>query len=181
MSARVWQAKRVLAGPEFAAVARDVPLLLADYSYCLVGGLAVGFHANPPVTVDIDILVCADADGLRNIAYSVTEWRVQPLWFMSRQKGLPRSGVKLIRNVDYSAQVDLIATGKDDFLRSVVEHSRKVNVADKVMFPVCTVEDLIVMKVLVGRDKDMEDVSELYDVCAGLDKGYIERLIDELR
>ena len=57
MKERVYTLKRILESKEFRWTVGQVKEALGGRAYCLVGGLAVAYHANPPGTVDADFLV----------------------------------------------------------------------------------------------------------------------------
>lgn len=180
---RQWKAKQILATPEFAQATSSAREMLAGLRYCLIGGLAVGYHVNPPVTIDIDLLVLgteAQIVAQLDRQPESEHWLRHRLWLPNKLRGLPRRGLHLIRKDGYEAEVDLLATGEDKFLRSVVEHAREVEVHQGLNFPVCTAEDIIIMKSLVGRDKDMDDISQLYRSKSNLDLEYINRQLEEL-
>ncbi len=177
MSKRQWQAKQILSSVEFDATSKVIKRLLAGLDYCLIGGLAVGHYVNPPVTVDVDVLVDADQDALDRIAANTnTLWH--SLVFHSQLKGLPRYGVAISHK---DGEIDLISTGSDEYLVRVVKNSKAVLVAPKVKMPVISAEDLVVMKTLVGRDKDSDDVDELRFKVKNLNTEYIEKQLEELQ
>ena len=184
MSDRLWVNKEVLLGDVFKSVVREViNPMRTRFSMALIGGLAVAHYANPPATVDIDLLV--DVESVDPLAHELEvfleTWEVRPLWFSHSQKGLPRRGLRLARK-DPAADVDFIVTGKDSYLKQAVQKSRVVFVQPGIDIPVICAEDLIVMKALVGRDKDLSDIDALYSALKGkLDVKYIENWIESLR
>jgi hypothetical protein len=79
-----------------------------------------------------------------------------------------------------SFDVDLILAGDDRYLSDVVAHATLEEVQKGFKIPVATSEDLVVMKTLVGREKDIEDVLAIQETTANLDEEYIDRKLDEL-
>lgn len=176
---RIWHGKQILLTKEFAETVRVVGGALTEkgISYALVGGLATAYHANPVVTVDVDFLVDDDRSRIESAVRGLG--RLFPLRFMGRTQGLPRAGVRLVMS-DVSSEVDLISASDDLFLMSTVESAKTVKIGE-VLCPVITAENLIVMKTLVGRDKDLEDVFEIRKVLGDkLDETYIEKTLSRL-
>ncbi len=152
------------------------------YPCCLVGGLAVTHHANPPSTMDVDILVDCIKEDAQALINSFERWEARPLWFPGRQKGIPQHGLQLRSEIPgFPAEIDLLFAGTDKYLKSVVARAVKAFFQDGgVEFRVITAEDLVVMKSLVGRDKDMADIQELYNTVKGLDVEYVNKQIDRM-
>ena len=182
MSARQWKAKDVLLSDDFnkAAAYLAFELRNAGLDFCLVGGLAVGVYANPPVTVDIDLLLKCSTDDLEEFRHSLKGFMSHALRFGGRLKGMPKYGVKFTQDKPLHCDADLIVAGDDKFLQSVVRRAITANVSPHLSLPVITVEDLVVMKSLVGRDKDLEDVQALQAACPKMDMTYVGRMLERL-
>jgi len=180
MTERKWARKGFIQTAGFREVARVVGAELTGYDYALIGGLAVSYYINPPVTIDTDFLVEAEFEELQKTTITPLErkgWRVGLLRFTSIRKGFPRKGYQLKKG---KLIVDLIVTGKDEYLQGVVRNAFLSSVGGQEM-KVVRPDDLVVIKSLVGRDKDLDDVAELSRVLgAKLDWGYIDRKIQEL-
>jgi len=147
----------------------------------LIGGLAVAYYVNPPVTVDVDFLVFATTKEISEYAQGLTGWGQGPLMFTSRTKGMPKGGVRLSKVTPPEAEVDLISCGSDEYLQSVVLNSPLVEVQPGFTIKVIRPEDLVVMKTLVGRDKDIDDTVEIMSKLRGkIDETYIETVLEQL-
>lgn len=166
-----------LHSPEFKASAKAVLCAFGQNDIALIGGLAVAYHANPPVTVDADFLVlgtCGD------ILEQVEEW-FSPPWQVSTLafKGeIPEHCVRVERKG--GAAIDFLPTGRNAYLRSVVERAAEVDIGGT-RIPVALVEDVIVLKTIAGRYKDIEDIAVL-GVKLGdkIDRAYIRRVLSGL-
>lgn len=192
MSERRWLRSQILGTPQFAEFAAAVAKFIGkQYRTCLVGGLAVAYHANPPVTVDVDFLVEADMADLDRAAwhFESSGWERIPIRFPVRSPGFPQFGVNLrndnLENSEHSewkaAEIDLIATGSDRFLKSIVANAMLCEVQKGLSIRVAKPEDLIVMKTLVGREKDLDDVAAIQRKLKGkLDTEYIDSMLNEL-
>jgi predicted nucleotidyltransferase len=179
MSERRWARKQVLQSADFAATCREIKRLLKGFEYCLVGGLAVSVYANPPVTVDVDILVVAAVTDLRLLFSRFGKaWTSSSLWFPSRRSGVPTGGLNVSRENPH-VDVDLLATGSDSFLVNAVRDARNTKLQTNLWMPVILPEDLVIMKSLVGRDKDIDDVVAI-SRSMKLDLSYVDMKINEL-
>ncbi len=182
MRARKYARTKILQSKQFIETARLISGLLHKRCWALIGGLAVAHHANPPVTVDVDILVddnaiCADA---LTEALLRRGWRKHPLYFPSRLKGLPKNGIAFEKGRRPIVMIDVLFTGKDKFLTGAVKNSDSMKV-DGFSIPVIGAEDLIIMKSLANRDKDHDDIAEIYRAIGDrLDDSYISRTLEDL-
>jgi hypothetical protein len=191
MSERQYLRSQLLKSKDFIEVVREVDSILGDtFPMCLIGGLAVGYYSNPPVTVDIDFLVDATMEDLDRVAWHFEGrgWERSVLRFTHQRPGFPKRGIELHRiDPDFSTKavsiqdVDLISTGGDVYLTSVVARAVEVEVDKDLVISVVTPEDLIVIKSLVGRDKDLEDIAVMERALKKtLDYDYIERMLAQL-
>lgn len=177
MSERVWARKQYLATADFRQVCEEAKKAMEGHSYCLIGGLAVAYHVNPPVTMDVDFLF----DGEIEEAKFSREWTVAPLLFPTRQPGYPRRGANFRRKNPPNHVVDLLEAGTDRFLLGVLSRAVPATIQRGLRVPVITPEDLIVMKTLAGRDKDVEDIAEIeHGMGDKLDYEYIRKAVDRL-
>lgn len=167
----------ILTSPGFRRMLPHVKKQLVDTRYCLVGGLAVAYHVNPPVTEDMDFLFRggdAETITLRD-RLRQAGWKVSVEAVPTVGPGLPLLVVRgrLVAGSEVWL-VDFIPTHGDRFLDQVVARGVPVKFG-RTTIPVATAEDLIIMKSLAGREKDMEDIreieSKLWDV---LDREYLD-------
>jgi predicted nucleotidyltransferase len=144
--------------------------------YMVIGGLANAVWGEPRATLDIDVTITAEtSDTLRVVAALESEFRVltsDPESFVEETRVLPlesRSGVR----------VDLIF-GLLPFEREAVARARPVEVAGgKIRF--CTPEDLILLKIISRRERDLADVQGIVRRrFRALDLDYLEPRIEEL-
>jgi hypothetical protein len=130
------------------------------------GAQAVVAHGRPRLTADVDVAV--DSGGLSARALAAL---LEPAGFTLRFP-LPDDRAETARllplvHVASSIPVDLVITGPglDDEL---LERARLVDLGGAIV-PVISAEDLVAMKVLAGRRKDLEDV-----------RGVLAEKLDEL-
>ena len=184
MSERKWARQQYLSSADFRETIEEFRPLLDTFPYALIGGLAVSYYVNPPVTVDVDFLIEAEPaemlDAVRS--FKAKGWSVGKMFFTDNRKGFPKNGLSLRREfkAPYSI-VDFLVTGKDEYLISVVERAEQVEVQRGVPLSVIKVEDLMILKSLAGREKDIEDVIVLTSELEGrFDEEYVNTKIREL-
>ena len=136
--------------------------LLAEFvrsavRFALVGGYAVGHHAKPRATKDLDLLVSGTAANLARVAEALERF------------GAPRAVVDAARNM---GQADVVYMGVEpvrvDIMRSadgidteqVIGRAERLTVGD-LEIPVLALDDLIANKRAAGRARDLADVEML--------------------
>jgi hypothetical protein len=144
--------------------------------YMIIGGLANAVWGEPRATLDIDATISADTSDANRIASLLGEdFRSlvsDPQAFAEETRVLPlesRAGIR----------IDLIF-GLLPFERDAIERAKPVPVADQeIRF--CTPEDLILLKIISKRDRDLTDVQGiLRRRFPELDLEYLEPRIEEL-
>jgi hypothetical protein len=134
--------------------------LLAEFaqenvSYAVIGGYAVGHHAKPRATKDLDLLVSPSGDNLERVARALERFGAAPnVVAAARQLGVTEViylGVAPVR-------IDILrsADGIDD-VDSILAKAVRSLVGDLVV-PVISLEDLITNKRAAGRQQDLADV-----------------------
>ncbi len=140
----------------------DFKDLLAEFArsavrYAVVGGYAVGYHAKPRATKDLDLLVSGQGDNLERVAGALTAF------------GAPEHVIEAARNQQPSEIVYLgVPPVRIDILRSAdgigsEEAIRRAEVAviADLSIPVIALDDLIANKLAAGRPQDVADAALL--------------------
>lgn len=183
MASRKYARKNILQSGQFLITVADVAQTIdLKTAWALIGGLAISHYANPPVTIDIDILVDEEAIELDEFTEMMENcgWKSRPLFFPNNMRGMPKTGTAFKRGHP-PVIVDALFTGSDKFLRGAIKRSRQINLATGLSIPVLNPEDLIIMKSMTGREKDHEDVADMYEVMGdALDTKYIRRTLERL-
>ena len=124
----------------------------AGVPYMVIGGIANLIWGEPRATVDIDVTVLVPADRVDAFIASVgREYQVlvdDPAAFVRDTRVLPvaaRSGVR----------IDLVF-GLLPFEEEAVRRAASVDAAGRSV-RVCTAEDLILMKIISQRQRDLDD------------------------
>lgn len=166
-----------LKSPEFKTMAKKVLNAFGRDRVALVGGLAVSYYANPPVTMDADFLVlgsCGDA------MEGAEEWFASPQWQIDIMKfdgSVPEHCIRVACNKPPMI-VDLLTTGRVPYLKSIVARAVEVEVQTGLRVPIAQVEDVIVMKTIARRDKDLADIGALgVKLGKKIDQQYIQRIL----
>ena len=142
----------------------------------LVGGVAVSLWGEARATLDVDWSVWVEPEDLERTITALCE-RVpaspsQPLEFVRRTRVLPVTTVQGVR-------ADIIFAALP-WEKQVISRSHTKLVAGKSV-SVVSVEDLILMKIISERQKDIEDARRLLRrYRTSLDRDYLEPLLREL-
>jgi predicted nucleotidyltransferase len=136
--------------------------LLAEFvrsgvRFVVVGGYAVGHHAKPRATKDLDVLVSGSGDNLARVAEALDRF------------GAPASVVQAARQM---GPTDIVYMGVEpvrvDVLRSadgvdteqVIARAQTLTL-DDLAIPIIALDDLIANKRASGRARDLADVELL--------------------
>jgi len=148
----------------------------ARVPYMVIGGIANIVWGEPRATLDIDVTVLVEAGGMAAfIDLARAEYRVlveHPLEFIRDTRVLPvedRTGVR----------VDLVF-GLLPFEEEAVRRAVGVEIAGRSV-RVCTAEDLILMKIISDRPRDVADARAIAERRReSLDRDYLEPRIVEM-
>jgi hypothetical protein len=148
----------------------------AQISAMVIGGVASSFLGRPRMTQDIDALAIlpenkwdAAIEAARNFGIAP---RIDQAVDFAR-----RSRVLLLKHTQSDIAIDVILGGLP-FEQEAVDRARAHRVGDiTVRLP--RVEDLIIMKVIAHRDKDMQDVEGLLDAHPEVNFDEIRQYVSE--
>lgn len=136
--------------------------LLAEFvrskvEFVLLGGYAVGIHAKPRATKDLDLLVSGEGDNLERVgaalaAFGAPAMVVEAARRMS-QTEIVYLGAPPVR-IDILRQADGIDT------EAVIARAKSVTVGELTV-PVIALDDLITNKRASGRPQDLADAALL--------------------
>lgn len=162
----------------FETSLRNLAKLLDDHGikYMVIGGIANAKWGNPRVTLDIDITIWISDDKIKNLLSVLKkDYTIlvdKPLEFISETRVLP------IKN-NRDQRIDLIF-GSLPFEENAISRAVKGKIGNTTI-KFCTAEDLILLKIISERDKDIEDVRGILKFQkTNLDYDYLEPRITEL-
>lgn len=144
---------------------------LRDVRYLVVGGMAVNLYGYVRLTMDLDIMVDLSDENLSGIVDVMEKFGytprvpVNPHEFISEEKRdewIKEKGAIVFTFIDLKSPFKHI----DIFLRNPIDfedaHSRKeVMTVGGIKINIASIDDLIKMKSLTGRPRDMEDINHL--------------------
>lgn len=122
--------------------------------FAVIGGIAVSFRGEPRMTADLDLVAALDVDGALDLLQALPSSKLEPL-FDDVEDVVRSSFIVPLRHRETGIGVDL-AVGLSGFERRLIERATEEAVGDTTV-PVATAEDLLLMKMLAGRARDVED------------------------
>lgn len=126
----------------------------------VIGGVAASVLGRPRLTHDIDALAIVPEDEWQKVIESSALYGIEPRIDHAFDFAL-RSRVLLLRHIASGIDLD-VTFGGLPFEQSAVERSTDVEVGG-ISIRLPRVEDLLVMKAVAGRPKDLEDIRGLLD------------------
>jgi len=163
--------------PLLDAIAAALAWLRAnDIDAAIVGGVAVAIRGRPRMTKDVDFLALADIDAWPRLVASATAHGLEPripdvLDFASTTR------VLLMRHTGSGVEID-ISLGALPFELALVHAATLVSVAGQEL-PVARADDLVIMKSLALRPRDIADIEGLLETTPQLDLSHIRRQVEE--
>jgi predicted nucleotidyltransferase len=137
----------------------------------VIGGIASSLLGKARLTADLDVMILLSIndipDLIREAENAGLEMRIDKADEFAR-----KNRVLLLRHRDNATNID-ITLGNLPFEEEVVERSQLVNIG-KISIRLPTVEDLIIMKAVAHRAKDILDIQGVVDANPDLDKQRIE-------
>ncbi len=142
----------------------------------IIGGVAASFLGRPRLTQDIDALATmAEADWEATLAaataYGFVPRIENPIDFAHRTR------VLLLRHSASDIDVDVTLSGLQ-FEQDAINRGA-LHEIDGVRFRLPQVEDLLIMKAIAHRPKDMEDIEGLLDAHPDANVGIVKQWVGE--
>ncbi len=127
-------------------------------SFAVIGGLAVGVRGEPRFTADVDVVVGLNLDDALLLVDRLSGSPFQPL-FPEVAEVVRTSFLLPLRHLATSVRVD-VAIGLSGFERQLLARADEITLSGFTA-PIATSEDLILMKLLASRPRDIEDAEKL--------------------
>jgi predicted nucleotidyltransferase len=145
-------------------------------AYAIIGGIANAVWGEPRATIDVDVTVAVEEDELPTTVPAIARsFRIpvsDPLGFVQQTRVLPLDTADGVR-------IDVIFALLP-FELDAIRRARDVTIADRTVH-VVTPEDLILMKIISERPRDVADAEAIVRRSIGeLDLAYLEPRIREL-
>jgi len=144
---------------EFEETLKDIDQRCSRHGvpYTIIGGMATIIHGYVRTTGDIDVSLIAEIDTLEQIlelfADDYISMKANSLAFFQRCLFVP------LKHRVTQMRVD-VAAALSSFERLAIKRSKRLSYA-KIKLNVCTIEDLIIMKLVAARPKDIGDLQVL--------------------
>lgn len=142
----------------------------------IIGGIATGFLGKPRFTVDLDAMFLASTKDISHILELAKAVGIEPRTDRVDEFA-KKSRVLLMRHTASGVNID-ISLGILPFEEEVVERSVSHKI-ETVSVRLPTPEDLIIMKAIAHRPKDLEDIRTIVDNNPKLDLRRIEKWIKD--
>lgn len=140
----------------------------------IIGGIATGFLGKPRFTVDLDAMFLASINDVPGILNLAKEEGIEPRTD-SVSEFAKKSRVLLLRHKKSGINID-ISLGILPFEEEVVERGIRHD-AGVMVVRLPTPEDLIILKAIAHRPKDLEDIRTIVDNYETLDTKRIENWV----
>jgi len=146
-----------------------------EIPYAVMGGLAVRVYGIPRPTYDIDFTVAVEKDNrsglyraLRGLGHTVPE--VYDSGWVDRVAGMPVVKSRLYLQ-GHGVDIDIFLA-ESPFQREVLARRRRHELDD---MPICFVspEDLILLKLIAHRPRDIADIGDIRFTQGQLDEEYL--------
>lgn len=144
--------------------------------YLLIGGLAVGVLGEPRMTQDVDLIVFIP----RKSTPEIIKKAIKAGFRTNLTAAVKDIELKGAFRLDFeNLWVDIIISSTE-FENSAFKRKKQIKLLSKKTF-IPSPEDLILLKLIPGRDKDILDVKSIIERHEGkLDKPYLEKWAQKL-
>lgn len=137
--------------------------LLAEFArenvnYAVIGGYAVGHHAKPRATKDLDLLVSPSGDNLERVARALERFGAAPN-VVAAVKNLGEAEVVYLGVPPVRIDILRSADGIDD-VDATLARAVRASPGD-LTIPILALDDLIANKRAAARPQDLADVALL--------------------
>lgn len=140
----------------------------------VIGGVAIGLLGKPRMTVDIDAVFLLSVNDIPKLLQVAREEGIEPR-IESAEAFARKNRVLLLRHVESGINIDL-SLGILPFEEEMVERST-IHKVGKLSIRLPTPEDMIILKAVAHRPKDLLDIQAIVDCHPNLDHARIEQWV----
>jgi len=141
----------------------------------IIGGAAVSLLGRARFTEDVDAMLLLSIKDLAKVLETAKQESLEPR-INNAEETARKHRMLLLRHVPTDTSVD-ISLGAMPFEEEMVERSILVEVDSDLQIRLPTPEDLIIMKAIAHRPKDLEDIRTIADKYPNLDVKRIEEWV----
>ncbi|HEY2142112.1 MAG TPA: nucleotidyl transferase AbiEii/AbiGii toxin family protein [Solirubrobacteraceae bacterium] len=132
----------------------------AGVRYVLVGGIALIRHGVVRATRDVDVILAPEPENLERVRALIAEWPA------TRPDGspVPEETVAPGRTIHLSTphgELDLLAELLPPLSFAELSARAETRRVDGVEAPICSLADLVALKRIAGRERDLVDLHDL--------------------
>jgi predicted nucleotidyltransferase len=143
--------------------------------YAIMGGFAVRAHGVPRPTYDVDLTLELPRESLDHLFRELRDYdfeipEIYETGWVDQLKGMPLLKVRRYMGGE-TLDVDLFLA-EAGFLTEVMERRRRVDAEGKMLW-VITPEDIVLLKLLASRPRDLGDIEDVFFMQAPLDESYM--------
>ena len=126
-------------------------------AYAVIGGYAVGIHAEPRYTKDLDILIVPEKKNAKALLAALSEFGA-PISNLSVDE-LATPGLLYVFGIP-PLRVDILNRIVGANVKALIKRAKKIKIADTSL-KVVAIADLMMLKKLAGRKQDLADIEKL--------------------
>lgn len=163
--------------PSFSSALSDLvdALTASGVDYALIGGFAVIVHGYDRSTRDVDLVAWNVDDNIEDLVASLDE-----RGFTFRSGGIDEARqIRVLRMAHRTGIPIDISMGLLPFEHEVVERASDVGLGGDLVARIATVEDLVIMKLIASRPRDLDDITRLLELHPSQDRARIRRIVKE--
>lgn len=142
----------------------------------IIGGVASSLLGQPRLTADIDATVVMDDGDVDQFLLLASAEGLSPRIARSAEF-MRRSAMLLLKHTATGVPID-INQGRLPFEQLAAARAKTIRLG-AISIPIPTPEDLIIMKAVAHRPKDIEDIRGIVESQARLDVSYIQRHVQD--
>jgi predicted nucleotidyltransferase len=141
----------------------------------IIGGTAVSMLGRARFTEDVDAMFLLSIQDIPRLLVAAKEEGIEPR-IENAAEFAKKSRVLLMRHVKSGTNID-ISLGIMPFEQEMVERSVVHQIDEALQIRLPTPEDLVIMKAIAHRPKDLEDIRTIAEKYPNLDVGRIEEWV----
>lgn len=149
-----------------------------DHRGVVIGGVAVGLLGQARFTEDLDAMILLSVEDIAGFLAVAKEEGIEPR-ISQAEEFARRNRVLLLRHISSQTDVD-ISLGVLPFEQEMVRRSIVHEIDDALEIRLPTPEDLIIMKAVAHRPKDLLDIQGILQSHPDLDRRRIRKWVTQI-